>query len=159
MPLPAASFDVAETLYSGLSIIDFTPTGGVSTIFAAKELSDDPEQEEKSLDLPDIKGKTHKLRIVTTKENEKFTFGLPEVKRLLDLFDGSMIGRKTGVVKIYLPDPDDADGKCALVTESFPCTVSREGKIDHGNGEFSKSTIKIESNKIGTITWTKDGAV
>ena len=158
----ADTFSVAATV-GGAAIAVGTSTVGVFqpiVIFEAANLSDDPDQEVKSIQRPDIKGVLRNARSVRTKAQDKWTFGLDEVKRLLDIFNGSLSGRATGTCSLWLPDVDDATGKCALQSEAdFAVTVTRDGKVEFGNGDFSKATIKIESNKVGDLKWTPDATV
>lgn len=159
MPLPVATFDPADSIFSGLSIIQFTPEGGTATaeVFEAAQIDDDPEQEVKYLDRPNKKGQMRHARSVETKANEKWTFGLDEVKRLTTLFGGKLRGRIKGTCTLWIPDTDDETGKIALKSQdAFKCVLSRDGKVQFGGGEFSKATIKIESEEADDITWTKD---
>jgi hypothetical protein len=69
-----------------------------------------------------------------------------------------MVGKKDGTCSLWIPDVDDPNGTVAMQSESnFACTVTRDGKIAHGGGNYSEATIKIESRKIGATQWTKDG--
>ena len=160
MPLPTAPFDAAKSLFAGLSIIEFTPTGGEAVVFESRLLTSKIEQEEKSIERPDAKGVLRKVRTVLTKQVESFTFEVDELKRILPIFGGSLGGRVTGVATFWLPDPNDAAGKVAMKSEvGFACTVTRDGDVKFGDSDFSKATIKIESNKAGAITWTADAVV
>ncbi len=158
----ADTFKVSATV-GGAAISVGTSTVGVFqpiVIFEAANLDDDPEQETKAIQRPDSKGVLRNARSVRTKAQEKWTFGLDEVKRLLDIFGGKFSGRVTATASLWLPDVDDLSGKCALVSESdFPCTITRDGKVTHGNGDFSKASIKIESNKLGEVSWTADATI
>jgi hypothetical protein len=61
---------------------------------------------------------------------------------------------------LWLPDPADASGKCALVSEAdFSCTVTRDGDSKFGDGDFTKASINIESTKSGQIIFTPDATV
>lgn len=157
MPLPSSTFDPAKSIFAGLSIIQFTPSGGSAIVFESRLLDNELEQEEKSIELPDAAGVLRKVRTVLSKQQESFKFELVEAKRLLDIFGNALAGRKVGVATIYIPDPDDASGKVALKSETgFACTVIRDGGVKFGDADFTKATIKIESNKKGAITWTPD---
>lgn len=156
MSLPTSPFDASKSIFAGLSVIQLK-IGVTTYVFEASNLDDDNEQEIKSVQRPDSSGTLRKARTVQTKANEKWTFGLDEVKRLLDIFGGHLRGRKSATCTLWIPDPDDASGKVALKSEDdFPVTVSREGKLSFGNSDFSKVSILIESNKIGDVTWTAD---
>lgn len=157
----ADTFQLAATV-GGDPIEVGTSTVGVFQpvlVFEATQLDDDPEMEMKYLARAGFDGVVRNARAVRTKANDKYTFGLDEVKRLLKIFGGAMYGRKTGTATIWIPDVDDASGKCALKSPvDFACVVSRDGKITHGNSDFSKSTIKIESLAGADLIWTADGA-
>lgn len=160
MPLPSSPFAKAKSIYAGLCIVEFTPDGGSAVTFETKMLTQGLEQETKDIELPDAKGVLRKVRTVLVKQQESFTFELMEVKRLLDIFGNAMAGRVTGICTLYIPDPDDATGKLSLKSETgFACTITRDGNVDFGNGDFSKATIKVESNKQGAISWTPDWTI
>ena len=159
MPLPSAPFDPANSIFNGLSIIQLK-IDGTSLVYEATQIDDDPEQDVKYLSRPDIKGVVRNVRGVQTKANEKWTFSLDEVKRLLEIFGGKLRGRVTATCTLWIPDVDDATGKCALQSQAdFKCTVSRDGKVTFGNSDYSKTSIKIESNEPDDITWTKDAVI
>lgn len=145
----------AIALGSDLSAATFQPI----IVIEATELDDDPTSEVKNLPRPNRKGKLYNARSVETKSEEKYTFGMDDVKRLPEIFGGKMSGRRTGTAQIWLPDVDDAENVCALVSQEFQCTVMRDGKVSHGKSEFSKSTIKIESNEQELLDWDVDADV
>ena len=159
--LTADTFTLSATK-GGAAIAVGTSTVGVFQpviVFEAAQIDDDPDQEIKALERPDAKGTLRKVRQVRTKASDKWTFGLDEVKRLLSIFSGALSGRVTGTCTLWLPDVDDASGKCALKSMTdFACTVTRDGKVTFGGGDFSKATIKIESNYAGDMAWTADGS-
>lgn len=161
MALPTSPFDTAKSIFAGKSIISLViPAGGTATIFEAKKLENDLEQSEKSIKMPDAAGVLRNVRTVLTSAQESYKFELVEPKRLLDIFGNALAGRKTGTCTLYIPDPNDASGKVALTSESnFAVTVTRDGGITFGDEDFTVATIKIESNKLGEVTWTKDAAV
>ncbi len=159
MPIPSCPFDPAESIFAGLSVIQLK-IGETTHVFEAAQLDDDPEQEVKNLARPDADGVLRDARTVETKANEKWTFGLDEVKRLLDIFNNHLRGRVNCKATLWIPDPDDEAGKVALKSEDdFDCTVTRDGKVTFGNSDFSKATIQIKSRKVGDVTWTKDAMV
>jgi len=155
------SFGLAATK-GGSAIAVGTSSAGVFapvSVFTAEDLTDDPEQEIKYLERPDATGVNRRYRGVETKGFEKFIFDLMEVKRLLEVFGGALRGRKVATCTIWVPDPDDTVGNVALKSESdFAVTVTRNEALKHGGGDFSKTTIRVDSNKAGNITWAADGA-
>jgi len=157
--LPRAPFDAAESIFNGLSIIQLK-FGVTTLVVEATKLEDNPTQEFKSLERPDIKGVVRKVRTVRTKGQEQWTFDLQEVKRLMSIFNGATIGLEVGTVTLFIPDVADPTGTVAMVSEAdFACQVSRDGKVSHGDGKYSEATIKIESLKSGDVQWTKDAGV
>jgi hypothetical protein len=159
MPIPNSPFDAAKSIFAGLCVIEFTPTSGTKLTFDSKLIDQDLDQEEKSIEMPDSNGVLRKVRTVLTKHQETFKFELIEAKRLLEIFGNALSGRREGVCTLWIPDPSDATGKIALKSEvGFACTVTRDGAIKFGDGDFTKSTIKITSNKSGAITWSADAA-
>jgi len=161
MALPTSPFDTAKSIYAGLSIVSLKiPAGGSAVIFEAKKLDNTLEQAEKSIEMPDAAGVLRKVRTVLTSQQEAYMFELVEPKRLLTLFGNSLCGRKTGTCTLYIPDPNDVSGKVALTSETdFAVTVTRDGGITFGDSNFTTAQIKIESNKLGAVTWTADAAV
>ena len=128
------------------------------SVFECGQLDDKPTQEIKQLLRPDAAGVLRPARIVRTKHSETWTFQLDEVKRLLEIFAGALSGFKSATATIWVPDPQDTTGNVSLKSETdFSCTVARDGDMMFGNADFSKSTVKVESQKNGAIAWTADG--
>lgn len=157
----------ADTFKLSATVGGSALTPGTSTVgsfqpvlvFEATQLDDDPEQEMKYLARAGMDGVVRNVRAVRTKANDKFTFGLEEVKRLLPIFGGALHGYRKGTATLWVPDVDDASGKCALKSPvDFDCAVSRDGKMTHGNSDFSKTSIKIESLEGAPLIWTPDAA-
>lgn len=154
--LAATPGGVALTLTTALTAATFS----AAAVFEAKKIDSKLSEEKKHLEMPDKKGVLRKARTVVTKSDESFVFEVPEVKRLLDIFGGSLAGSVKVAVTIWIPDPDDATGKVALKSEdNFAATISREGDVSFGGSEFSQANILIESNKLGAVTWTPDATV
>ncbi len=159
MSLPSAPFDPANSIFNGLSIIQIK-IGANTYVYEATQLEDDPEQEVKVLTRPNSKGVVRPARRVQIKANEKWTFALDEVKRLLEIFSGKLRGTVQAQVTLWIPDVDDANNKCALKSqELFNATITRDGKLTFGNSDFSKTSIRIESDDDDDITWTKDAVI
>lgn len=158
----ADSFQLSAT-QGGAAIAVGTSSDGVFApvvAVAGKKLDSTLEQEEKKLEVPDSTGMLRPVRKVLIKQEESFTFAFTEVKRLLKIFGGALAGRRSGTATLYLPDPDDASGKVALKSEKdFACTITRDGGLSFSTGDFPEATIKLDSNKLGAITWTADATV
>jgi hypothetical protein len=128
-------------------------------VFESILLTSKMDQQLGNIMAPDSSGILRKAREWVKSQAENFPFDLLEVKRLTDIFDGSLAGRKTGTASLWIPDPDDVTGVIALKSETdFACTVTREGDLPLGNSEASKTSINISSNKAGAVTWTEDVA-
>lgn len=158
----ADTFKIAAT-YGGTAISVGTSSAGIFQpllVFEAKKLDSTPSQEEAKLQRPDRNGIKRVVRRVLTAESEEFTFEIDEPKRLLEIFSGAMSGQITAPTTLYIPDPQDASGKVALKSEKdFSATITRDGNMTFGDGNFTTSTIKLSSNKQGAITWTADATV
>jgi hypothetical protein len=155
------TFKVSATSGGGAITVGTSSAGVFQPVHAmeAQLLTAKNEQEEKTIMAPDASGILRKVRTVLVKQAEDFPFDILEVKRLLDIFGGTLAGRKIGTATIWIPDPDDATGAIALKSETdFACTVTRSTDVAFGQSDASKTTINIESNKAGMVTWTADGA-
>jgi hypothetical protein len=129
-------------------------------IFELAKITGKGTLEEKTLERPDAKGVMWPVRTWVSKAGEEWTTETEEVKRALLLFNGCLRGRVVGTATRWVPDIDDASGKCALVSESdFPCTMTSDGDINDGGGEASKMGLKFKSNKLGFTTYTSDATV
>jgi hypothetical protein len=159
----AGTFKLALT--KGGTAVDFSSALSAASfvkaaVFESRMLDLPNEQEVATLELPDSKGVLRKVREVLKKEGESFAFESPEPRRLIEIFNGALSGRVTAEATLWCPDVDDASGKCALKSEDgFACAVSRDGGMKVGDGDFTKATLKIVSNKQGAITWTVDAAI
>ena len=160
LTVPDANTYTLSATKGGAAIAVGTSTVGVQqpvSVFEVADLTDDPDQEIKYLERPDAAGVLRRVRGVEAKGYEKWTFGLDEVKRLLEIFSGALRGRKVATCSMWIPDPDVVAGSVALKSETdFPVTVTRDGSMKHGGGEFSEVTVRIDSNKAGNVTWSAD---
>ena len=157
------SFKLAATATG--DAIDITADGSAGVfemspiVFGSRMLDLAGGMQEQELKMPDSTGVLRVARAVTTEENEEFTFEVVDPKRMLNIFGGKLSGFVSGTAILYIPDPEDASGKCSLVSESFSCRVTRDGGLSFGNSDFTKAKIKIKSFKVGAITWTRDATV
>ena len=159
--IDANTFKLSATSGGGAITVGTSSAGVFQPVhaFEAQLLTAKNEQEEKTIMAPDSTGILRKARTVLVKQAEDFPFDILEVKRLIDMFGGTLAGRKTGTCTIWIPDPDDATGAVALKSETdFACTVTRSADVAFGGSDASKTTINIESNKAGMVSWTADGA-
>lgn len=156
------SFKVAETV--GGAAVDITADGSAgifarAIVFAAEELDQGGNQDVARLKLPGTDGVIRTRRSAFKEDSEEFTYPTPEVRRLLEIFDGALKGRKVGYCILYAPDIDDAAGFCALVSERFTCEVTREGNTKLGGGDFSKASLKILSTASAAVQWDENANI
>lgn len=159
---PDADTFTAGTTPTGGGLTPGTSSDGIVqpiTILESAELDDEPEQEEKSISRPDANGTLRDVRTVQTKQAESWKAKFDEAKRIVTIFGGATSGRRTGTVTIYTPDPDDDTGKCAMVSEAFSATFTRDGGMKFGGSDFTMPVIKLKSNKQGAVAWTLDDTV
>jgi hypothetical protein len=155
------SFKLALTA-SGTAV-DFTVAGSAGkfvkvAVFESRMLDMPNEQEVATLELPDSAGVLRKVREVLKKESESFTFESPEPRRLIEIFSGALSGRVTAEATLWCPDVDDTTTVALKSEADFACAVSRDGGMKVGDGDFTKATLKIVSNKQGALTWSVDAA-
>lgn len=157
----STTFKISATQGGSAIAVGTSSAGSLQPVlvFESRLLDSKNQQENKEILRPDGSGVLRKVRIVTTKREESFSFEMDEAKRLLSVFSGALSGLVTATCTIWLPDPSDASGNVALKSENdFACTVYRDGDLKFGDGDFTKPTIMIESTKPGSIAWTVDGA-
>jgi hypothetical protein len=97
-------------------------------------------------------------RTIETSSEEKYNIGMDDVKRLPNLRRQDERPPQ-GHLPALASRCRRRHEKCALVSQVFDCTVMRDGKVTHGNSEFSKSTIKIESNEQDLLDWDVDADI
>lgn len=153
------SFKLAKSV--GGAAVDFTAAGSAgvfarATVFASEEIDEGGEQEVARLNLPGRDGVVRLRRSAMKRDSDEYTYPTPEVRRLLDIFDGKKRGRKVGYARIYEPDIDDADNFCALVSDRFACEVTREGNSKTGGGDFSRANLKILSTASEAVGWDEN---
>jgi hypothetical protein len=155
----ANTFKLAAT--PGGADINITAVGSAGVfqpvlVFEVPLLEDEPEQELKPLPRPGFDGVVRNAAAPITKRIERWSFMLDEAKRLPDLFSGALSGLTTGLCTMWVPDYRDTGTTVALKSEAdFPVTITRDGKVSFGQ-EWSKATIKIESNKSTNVAWSVD---
>lgn len=153
------SFKLSKT--EGGAAVDITADGTVgvfarATVFASEEIDEGGNQDVARLKLPGRDGVIRTRRSAFKEDSEEYTYPTPEVRRLLEIYDGAKRGRKVGYCRIYEPDIDDAAGFCALVSDWFACEVTREGNTKTGGGDFSKSSLKILSTESAAVQWDEN---
>lgn len=132
----------------------------VALVFEALQLDNQVQQSEYEFKRPDSAGVNRVVRNVLVEQQESYVFNTDQAKRLPKLFGGSLVGRRTILATLYVPDPDDASGKVALKSEAdFSATLITEGNVTFGNRQGTIPNIRIKSNKQGAITWTRDATV
>lgn len=157
MPLPTAPFDIAKSIFAGLSVVQIKIAEQTYAFETTKVVHKDG-REYGTIVRPDAKGVQRPVRRFVTKGAEVFSFSVDEAKRLVsDLFGGGLSGLTGATATIWEPDPNDATGKVALKSEvDFPCDVTRDGDLTFGDNNATTTTIAITSLKAGDVAWTAD---
>ena len=158
----STTFKVSATS-DGAAISVGTSSAGifdVAFVFEAQELDNQLAQSEYDFKRPDSSGINRVVRNVITEQQESWVYATDMAKRLIALWGGGMFGRRPILCTLYVPDPDDASGYCALKSEAdFAATLLSEGGVKHGGRVGSIPNLRIKTNKQGVVTWTKDASV
>jgi hypothetical protein len=159
-PVNADTFNLA--LAPGGATINITAAGSAGVfqpllVFEVPSFEDDPEQETKPLPRPGFDGIVRNAANPITKRIERWTAQLDEVKRLPQLFAGALSGRATALATVWIPHSTDTTTVALKSETDFPVTITRDGKLGFG-GDWSKATLKFESNKAGNVAWSVDAA-
>ena len=97
-----------------------------------------------------------KRKVLSESVNE-ISWEVDEAKRLLDIFGGRMNGLAVARgVTVWVQDPDDATGKCALKSTEFPANITRDGEVTMEKKVVA--TLKAENTGDTPITYTPDAA-
>ena len=97
-----------------------------------------------------------KRKVLSESVNE-ISWEVDEAKRLLDIFGGRMNGLAVARgVTVWVQDPDDATGKCALKSTEFPANITRDGEVTMEKKVVA--TLKAENTGDTPITYTPDAS-
>ena len=97
-----------------------------------------------------------KRKVLSESVNE-ISWEVDEAKRLLDIFGGRMNGLAVARgVTVWVQDPDDASGKCALKSTEFPANITRDGDVTMEKKVVA--TLKAENTGDTPITYTPDAS-
>ena len=97
-------------------------------------------------------------RKVISESVNKVSWEVDEAKRLLDIFNGRMSGLAVASgVTIWVRDPDDASGKCALQSSTFAANITRDGEVTMDKKVIT--TLMAESTEDTPITYTADASI
>lgn len=97
-------------------------------------------------------------RKVISESVNKVSWEVDEAKRLLDIFNGRMSGLAVASgVTIWVRDPDDASGKCALKSSTFAANITRDGEVTMDKKVIT--TLMAESTEDTPITYTADASI
>ena len=97
-----------------------------------------------------------KRKVLSESVNE-ISWEVDEAKRLLDIFGGRMNGLAVARgVTVWVQDPDDATGKCALKSTEFPANITRDGEVTMDKKVVA--TLKAENTGDTPITYTSDAS-
>ena len=96
-------------------------------------------------------------RKVLSESSNEISWEVDEAKRLLDIFGGRMNGLAVARgVTVWVQDPDDATGKCALKSTEFPANITRDGEVTMEKKVVA--TLKAENTGDTPITYTPDAS-
>lgn len=96
-------------------------------------------------------------RKVLSESSNEISWEVDEAKRLLDIFGGRMNGLAVARgVTVWVQDPDDATGKCALKSIEFPANITRDGEVTMEKKVVA--TLKAENTGDTPITYTPDAS-
>ena len=97
-----------------------------------------------------------KRKVLSESVNE-ISWEVDEAKRLLDIFGGRMNGLAVARgVTVWVQDPDDVTGKCALKSTEFPANITRDGEVTMEKKVVA--TLKAENTGDTPITYTPDAS-
>lgn len=156
----AATFEVSAT--KGGTAITIT-AGGSAGVFAPVEVFESNTLKEGGQDtFEDFKrygtdGVQRTKRKVLSESSNEISWEVDEAKRLLDIFGGRMNGLAVARgVTVWVQDPDDATGKCALKSTEFPANITRDGEVTMEKKVVA--TLKAENTSDTPITYTPDAS-
>lgn len=96
-------------------------------------------------------------RKVLSESSNEISWEVDEAKRLLDIFGGRMNGLAVARgVTVWVQDPNDATGKCALKSTEFPANITRDGDVTMEKKVVA--TLKAENTGDTPITYTPDAS-
>jgi len=96
-------------------------------------------------------------RKVLSESSNEISWEVDEAKRLLDIFGGRMNGLAVARgVTVWVQDPGDASGKCALKSTEFPANITRDGDVTMEKKVVA--TLKAENTGDTPITYTPDAS-
>lgn len=154
------TFEVSAT--NGGTAITITAEGSAG-VFAPVEVFESNTLKEGGNDtFEDFKrygtdGVQRTKRKVLSESSNEISWEVDEAKRLLDIFGGRMNGLAVARgVTVWVQDPDDATGKCALKSTEFPANITRDGEVTMEKKVVA--TLKAENTGDTPITYTPDAA-
>lgn len=154
------TFEVSAT--NGGTAIAVTAEGSAG-VFAPVEVFESNTLKEGGQDtFEDFKrygtdGVQRTKRKVLSESSNEISWEVDEAKRLLDIFGGRMNGLAVARgVTVWVQDPDDATGKCALKSTEFPANITRDGEVTMEKKVVA--TLKAENTGDTPITYTPDAS-
>lgn len=154
------TFEVSET--KGGTAIKISAEGSAG-VFAPVEVFESNTLKEGGNDtFEDFKrygtdGVQRTKRKVLSESSNEISWEVDEAKRLLDIFGGRMNGLAVARgVTVWVQDPDDATGKCALKSTEFPANITRDGDVTMEKKVVA--TLKAENTGDTPITYTPDAS-
>ncbi|MDX2187799.1 MAG: hypothetical protein SFV32_12760 [Opitutaceae bacterium] len=156
--LPAVNFDQAKTVFGNAVRFVFTPdAGGSPLLFIAKVANFQYKTSTTMRNVPGADGISRPDRENIKEASE--SFDLEEIEELDDVISklGGFTPRpKKGTGVIWITDQDDPTGTSVrLKSDAFKCSIRvKDGSTKFGGGEYSKTSIHVQSLKNDQITFT-----
>jgi len=155
------TFEVSAT--AGGTAITITAAGSAGVFAPVEVFESNTLREGGTESYEDFKrygtdGVPRTKRKVITESVNKVSWEVDEAKRLLDIFKGRMSGLAVARgVTIWVRDPDDASGKCALKSSTFAANITRDGEVTMDKKVIT--TLMAESTEDTPITYTADASI
>lgn len=155
------TFEVSAT--AGGTAITITASGSAGVFAPVEVFESNTLKEGGTESYEDFKrygtdGVPRTKRKVISESVNKVSWEVDEAKRLLDIFNGRMSGLAVSRgVTIWVRDPDDASGKCALKSSTFAANITRDGEVTMDKKVIT--TLMAESTEDTSITYTADASI
>lgn len=158
--LPTTAYDPTKTIIPRKTFLTFTPAAGTAVSLVGKVANYNQTFDTVRREVPNAQGYLQADRIVAKTRTQTVEFETEDVKAIGGIFGGSTTiegGYQKGTVEMFVVDPEDAAGKCALKSNAFNAIWYVDGGLNLTAYEVSKVKIKIEATS--TIVLTPDASV
>ncbi len=155
--MPTTAFDSSKIARIVKSFAVFTPTGGSPVTIPGKVFEADGKTTVIDRKTPDAAGILRADFHAATEATEDYIMSdIEEIDTILSVI-GGFTGMASGTVQFFLRDPRDAANRVRLLSESFSCSVIRDGSVKFDNTVSKNPSLKFMSEKAGAVTWTPAG--